>query len=91
MNVDEFLEKTIPKGQHSALTKYESDIFKLREGGLSLQQIVQFLAENGVTSSVANISLFIRKSRSKKSKAVQPLEHLTRTIKDKEGENHGEM
>jgi hypothetical protein len=62
VDIDEYLNRNPPKAKQSALTPHTADIFKLREKGMSLQQIMAFLAENGITSSIGNLSRFLRKN-----------------------------
>ena len=84
MDIDAYLEKMPHKAQRSALAKFEAEIFKLREGGLSLQQIVMVLSDNGVAASVGNLSKFLRKSRPAAATApdipTAPPDYLTRKL-----------
>lgn len=61
VDVDSYIKKLKPKGQRSSLKPFEEAIMKLRENDASLQQVVDFLAENGTTTTVGNVSKFIKK------------------------------
>lgn len=61
VDVDSYIKKLKPKGQRSSLKPFEEAIMKLRENGASLQQVVEFLAENGTTTTIGNVSKFIKK------------------------------
>ena len=49
------------KKRVSALKPYLADIVKLRNAGLSLADVQSFLLQNGVSTSQANISVFLRR------------------------------
>lgn len=61
VDVDSYIKKLTPKAQRSILKPFEEAIMKLRENGASLQQVVEFLAENGTTTTIGNVSKFIKK------------------------------
>ncbi len=64
MDVVEFLRATEPKAQVSKLEKYLTEIRRLRDAGMTLQQVLVFLAENGVVISQASLSRFLKKKQS---------------------------
>lgn len=61
VDVDSFLKKAQPKARRSSLKPFQEQILKLRANNLSLQQVVQFLAESGLQTTVGNVSKFIKK------------------------------
>ena len=63
MEIDEYLKTTEPRAQRSALEKHDQEIRKLRDAGMTLKQIVEFLLGNGVMITASSLSRFLRKAR----------------------------
>jgi hypothetical protein len=60
-NIADFLAKNRPKGARSKVWPYRDEVLELRVSGASLQQICDYLGEQGVRVSKQYISLFIKK------------------------------
>ena len=84
MEIDEYLETIAPRAQRSALEKHAPEIRKLREAGMTLRQIVEFLRGNGVSIAPSSLSRFLRKSRPATAPApdipTAPPDSLTRPV-----------
>jgi hypothetical protein len=63
MKVEDYIKNHAPKAQRSRLEQFSGDIHRLREVGMTLAQIAEFLSASGVTISTASLSRFLRKSR----------------------------
>lgn len=61
MNPDDFLKEHPPKIRQSRLTPAWPAIQKMRAAGSSLADIKTFLELNGITTSLPNLSLFIKR------------------------------
>jgi hypothetical protein len=62
ISIDDFIQATPAKGRRrSRLPDFGGDIGKLRTQGYSLQQIVDYLEKNGITSSVQTVGSYIRR------------------------------
>lgn len=77
MNVEEFLKQVQPAVRRSRLAPHIADIQRLRAAGCSLDQVRRFLAENGVTVSVAGLSSYLirqtqTQTQSKNNKSAAP-------------------
>lgn len=55
-----FMEREQPKHSRSMLAPFSSEIHTLKKGGYTIDQIVSFLAENGVTASPTTVRNFLR-------------------------------
>lgn len=59
-NLDEFLEKTKPGAKKSRLHDFLPELKSLRERNYTLNQLREFLLENGVVISIPWLSAFLR-------------------------------
>jgi hypothetical protein len=81
MDVEEFAKREPPAGRKSVLAPWEIQIKDLKSRGYTLEQIVKFLAENGVTISEPGICNFLTR-RAKKAgtkEAIPPPPRTTKT------------
>lgn len=65
MNPDDFLKAHPPKVRQSRLTPAWPAIQKMRAAGSPLADIKIFLEQNGITTSLPNLSLFIKRQMQK--------------------------
>jgi len=61
MKAEEFLKRITPAARRSKLAPHFEDINKLRAAGCTLDQVCEFLRENGVTMTVAGLSAYLRR------------------------------
>ena len=61
MELNEFMVEVKPAKQRSKLKPHRTDIVKLREQGYTLNQVCDFLARNGVTTSPSNVASYLRR------------------------------
>ena len=78
MTVDEFKKKNKPKDR-SVLDSFCNEIIDLRSQNFSLEVIKKFLSENGIETSIMNISKYLR--RKKKQPLMAKEEKKETTIK----------
>ncbi|MDE2600437.1 MAG: hypothetical protein KGL40_12525 [Rhodocyclaceae bacterium] len=65
MDADAFLKQVRPGSQRSRLAPFLVEIRKLRDAGCTLEQVVEFLAKNGVTITVAGLSVYLLRQAAK--------------------------
>ncbi len=65
MDADAFLQQVRPGSQRSRLAPFLAEIRKLRDAGCTLEQVVEFLAKNGVTITVAGLSAYLLRQATK--------------------------
>lgn len=63
LRMDEFMRREKPKLSSSALEPYSSQMQTLRDKGYTIEQIVAFLKENGVSTSPTTVRTFLRSIR----------------------------
>ncbi len=64
VSADEFARKTRPRGERqSRLAPFDAELRTLRTKGYGLDQLREFLKENGVTVTVATVSAYLRKKQ----------------------------
>jgi hypothetical protein len=61
MDITQFSKAVQPNARKSCLTRYETEIRELRKNGYGLRQIQNFLSLNGVSTSIPNLSRFLKK------------------------------
>lgn len=71
MDVDEFVKRVRPAARKSVLAPWLEAIQVLRGKDYTLDQVLEFLAENGVTISRAGLSAYLRR-KSAKAEAKTP-------------------
>lgn len=59
----QFMKQETPKQLSAALEPFAADMATLRDKGYSVDQIVAYLADNGVQASVTTVRTFMRKNR----------------------------
>lgn len=72
MKAEEFLKRVTPAARRSKLVPYLEDINKLRAAGCTLDQVCEFLRENGVTMTVAGLSAYLRRQGGVDRQAATP-------------------
>ena len=60
MTIDEFKNKNQPKCR-SKLIKFQTEILELRKANYSLQGICDFLKQNGIDTTLQNLSNFLKR------------------------------
>lgn len=60
LRVDSFMAREKPKLATTALESFSADMRLLRDKGYTIKQIVTFLRENGVETSVTTVRTFLR-------------------------------
>lgn len=88
MTVDEFKKKNKPK-DGSVLDSFSNEIIDLRSQNFSLEVIRKFLRENGIETSIMNISKYLR--RKKKQPIMSKEEKKKATIKAPRSHKNEEM
>ena len=63
LRMEEFMRREKPKLSSSALEPYSSQMQTLRDKGYTVDQIVAFLKENGVSTSPTTVRTFLRSIR----------------------------
>jgi hypothetical protein len=63
LRVEEFMQREKPKLSSSALEPFSAEMQTLRDKGYTIEQIVAFLKENGVSTSPTTIRNFFRSNR----------------------------
>lgn len=63
LRMEEFMRREKPKLSSSALEPYSSQIQTLRDKGYTIEQIVAFLKESGVSTSPTTVRTFLRSIR----------------------------
>jgi len=61
MTAEEFLKKHQTRKKESKIAPFLSDIIKIREAGLSYNDILEFLRANNVVVSYAALSVYLRR------------------------------
>ncbi|MDO8294411.1 MAG: hypothetical protein Q7T29_16335 [Gallionella sp.] len=61
--MEEFMRREKPKLSSSALEPYSSQMQTLRDKGYTIEQIVAFLKESGVSTSPTTVRTFLRSIR----------------------------
>lgn len=72
MKAEEFLKRVTPAARRSKLVPHLEDIKKLRAAGCTLDQVCDFLRENGVTMTVAGLSAYLRRQGGEDRHAPTP-------------------
>ena len=63
LRMEEFMRREKPKLSSSALEPYSSQMQTLRDKGYTIEQIVAFLKEDGVSTSPTTVRTFLRSIR----------------------------
>nr|BCT99726.1 partition gene repressor [uncultured bacterium] len=63
LRMEEFMRREKPKLSSSALEPYSSQMQTLRDKGYTIEQIVAFLKESGVSTSPTTVRTFLRSIR----------------------------
>lgn len=63
LRVEEFMQREKPKLASSALEPFAAEMKTLRDKGYSIDQIVSFLKQNGVSTSPTTVRNFLRNIR----------------------------
>jgi len=63
MRLEAFMQKEPPRLTVSGLTPYSSDLQTLRDKGYTINQLVTYLRENGVSTSATTVRNFLRSNR----------------------------
>lgn len=63
LRLEPFLRKEQPKAVASPLLRFANDLRTLRDKGYSIEQVVAYLQENGVTTSATKVRNFLRSNR----------------------------
>ncbi len=63
LRMEEFMRREKPKLSSSALEPYSSQMQTLRDKGYTIEQIVAFLRESGVSTSPTTVRTFLRSIR----------------------------
>lgn len=63
LRLQEFMNQETPKQLSAALEPFATDMATLRDKGYSVDQIVAYLADNGVQASITTVRTFMRKNR----------------------------
>lgn len=63
VRLQEFMKQETPKQLSAALEPFAAEMDTLRDKGYTVEQIVSYLADNGVQASVTTVRTFMRKKR----------------------------
>ena len=63
LRIEEFMSREKPKLASSALEPYSAQMQTLRDKGYTVDQIVAFLKESGVSTSPTTVRTFLRSNR----------------------------
>lgn len=63
LRVEDFMRREKPKLAHSSLEPYSAQMQTLRDKGYTVDQIVVYLKENGVSTSPTTVRTFLRSIR----------------------------
>jgi len=63
LRVEEFMQREKPKLSSSALEPFSTEMQTLRDKGYTIEQIVAFLKENGVSTSPTTVRTYFRSNR----------------------------
>lgn len=63
LRVEEFMQREKPKLSSSAIEPYSTEMQTLRDKGYTIEQIVAFLKESGVSTSPTTVRNFLRSIR----------------------------
>lgn len=63
LRMEDFMRNETPKLSVSALAPYSGQIKTLRDKGYTIQQVVSFLKESGVSTSPTTVRVFLRSIR----------------------------
>lgn len=63
LRIEDFMRKEKPKLASAALEPFSSEMQTLRDKGYTIEQIVAFLKDNGVTTSQTTVTTFLRSIR----------------------------
>lgn len=86
--IADFLAKNRPKGARSKVWPHRDDVLELRNSGASLQQICDYLNEQGTHVSKQYLSVYIQQIN-KQTKALEKPVQLQPTEKEQNGVKDG--
>lgn len=70
MDADDYLKAVPPASRRSKLAPWLADIRKLRANGYTLEQVREFLSQNGVEISIAGVSAYVKRMEARQEKEV---------------------
>lgn len=90
ISAEDFL-KNHEKKKRSVLHPFLADILKLRKAGLSLADVQSFLLQNGVETSQANISAFLKRQSQNRRQQDLKREEIETSISKEDAEISGNI